>query len=142
MLRAVMRSVAAVVLGVLVAMLLIVGVEVVGAVLHPFPEGADTSDVEVVKAHVAIFPSWILALAVALWGVTAFVSPWVATRVGTGRHPAHGLVVGALLLLMVGFNMYLLPYPTWFEVANVVVFPVAIFFGVRLASRNQPAGES
>lgn len=133
MLRSVLRSAGAVLAGLLVAMVLIVAVEGVGAVLHPFPEGADTSDPEVVKAHVAKFPQWALALVVVAWGFITFVSAWIATRLGTRRHPAHGIAIGALLVLAVVLNIYHLPYPLWFEVLNLVVLPLAAFGGIRMA---------
>jgi len=51
---------------------------------------------------------------------------------GTGRHPAHGIVVGSLLLLAVAFNMLMLPYPIWFELANYLIFPLAILGALKL----------
>ena len=55
------------------------------------------------------------------------------------RHPAHGIVVGLLLLLAVVFNMYHLPYPLWFEVLNLMVFPLGIYCGVRLGRGEKKA---
>ena len=55
------------------------------------------------------------------------------TRLGTARHPAHGIVVGALLLSLAAFNMAMLPYPIWFPIVNVVTFPLGTILGVRLA---------
>ena len=57
----------------------------------------------------------------------------------SGRHPAHGFVVGSLLILAVVFNMYQLPYPLWFEVFNLVAFPVAIYWGVKLGRGEKMA---
>ncbi|MFN0198723.1 MAG: hypothetical protein ACKVT0_18405 [Planctomycetaceae bacterium] len=139
MIGSIIRSLAAVVAGLIVAFMLIIGVEGMSAVLHPFPPGVDSSDMEVCKAHVARFPQWILALAVVAWGFTVFAGSWVATRLGTGRHPAHGIVVGMLLLAAAVFNMSMLPYPAWFWV-NVIVFPLAFLWGAKLAQggRNKP----
>ncbi len=132
MIRSMMRSAGAITLSLVVAMTLIIAVEVVTAIFHPFPPGVDTSDQEVIKAHVAKFPHWVLAIAVVGWGVTIFVSVWIATRMGAGRHPAHGVAIGSLLLLAVVFNMFMLPYPVWFEVVNILIFPLAIFWAVRI----------
>ena len=35
-------------------------------------------------------------------------------------------------------NMWMLPYANWFEIANLVVFPLAIYFGSTWG-RGQPA---
>jgi hypothetical protein len=110
------------------------------AMLYPFPPGADTSDAEAVRVQVANYPHWILALAVVLWGGTVFVSAWIATRLGAGRHPAHGIGVGALLCLAAAVNMSMLPYAIWFEVACAVVFPLAIYFAVRAGRAPRPHG--
>lgn len=132
MIRSSMRSAGAIILSLVVAMALIIAVEVVTTIFHPFPPGVDTSDHEVVEAHVARCPHWVLALAVVGWGVTTFVSAWIATRLGAGRHPAHGIAIGSLLLLAAAFNMFMLPYPVWFELANLLALPLATFWAVKV----------
>ena len=56
-----LRSAGAMVLGIVVAMVLIVAVEAVSAVLHPFPPGVDPSDMETCREHVANYQKWLLA---------------------------------------------------------------------------------
>ncbi len=139
--RSIIRSVASVILSLLVAMVLVIAVEGFSAVVHPFPPGFNGTPDEMYE-HVARYPDWVLAVGVVAWGATTFASTWLATRLGAARHPAHGIVVGVLLLLAVVFNMYLLPYPLWFEVLNLVVFPIGIYCGVRLGrgERNAKSG--
>ena len=131
MIRSLMRSAGAIIVSLVAAMTLIIAVEVVTTFFHPFPEGADTTDHEVVEAHVAKFPHWVLGIAVVGWGVTTFVSAWIATRLGAGRHPAHGIAIGSLLLVAAAFNMFMLPYPVWFELATLLILPLAIFGAVK-----------
>jgi uncharacterized protein YacL len=71
-------------------------------------------------------------VAVVAWGLTTFVSAWLATRLGSGRHRAHGIVVGLILLALVVMNMSMLPYPVWFWVANLLVFPLGFYWGAKL----------
>jgi hypothetical protein len=137
MIGAIIRSVGSVCVGLMVAFILVIGVEGVSAILHPFPPGFDSTDMEACKAHVAMYPASVLALAVLAYGMTVFVSSWVATRLGTGRHPAHGIVVGALLLAAIVCNMAMLPYPIWFWV-NLIVFPMACLAGAKQA-QGRPA---
>ena len=137
MIRSLMRSIGVIIAGLIVAMVLIIAVEVVTAIFHPFPPGADATDHEVVEAHVEKFPHWVLAIAVVGWGVTTFVSAWIATRLGTGRHPAHGIALGSLLLLAAAFNMSMLPYPVWFVVANLLILPLAILGAVKFGRAPQ-----
>ena len=134
--KSAVRSFGAVSAGLIVALICVIGVEGMSAVLHPFPPGIDPTDFEACKAHVARYPAGVLALAVLLWGMTVFVSSWLATRLGTGRHLAHGIVVGSILLAAAVFNMAMLPYPAWFWL-NLIVFPVAFLWGAKLAQGKQ-----
>ena len=136
MIGAIIRSVGSVSAGLIVALMLVIGVEGMSSILHPFPPGVDPTDFEACKAHVARYPAGVLALVVPLWGMAVFVSSWLATRLGTGRHLAHGLVVGAILFAAVVFNMAMLPYPIWFWV-NLIVFPISCFWGAKLAQGRQ-----
>lgn len=134
MIRSVIRSVAAVIVGLLLALLLVVAVEGFSAVVHPFPDGFSGTKEEM-HQHVARYPDWVLAVGGLAWGATTLASTWLATRLGVGRHPAHGILVGSLLFVAVVFNMYLLPYPLWFEILNLVIFPIGIYCGVKLGRR-------
>ena len=127
--------------GLVLAFIWIVVAEVFGSMFHPFPPGVDTSDLEVCEAHVARFPTWVLAVGAAFWAAAPLTGSWLATRLGTVRHSAHGYVVGAILLALAGFNMAMLPYPIWFPVVNVLTFSLGTILGVRLAkSRRPPQG--
>jgi len=141
MIGSIVRSAASIVVSLMFAMAMIVTVEGIGAIVHPFPPEVDTNDIEAVKAHVARCPAWFLGVVVVLWGFTTFASAWIATRLGAGRHPAHGIVVGLMLLLAVVMNMLMLPYPVWFEVANLVTFSLAIYWGTKLGRGRSPNAE-
>src|SRR5262245_13534221 len=136
--RSFLRSVGAILVGILAAAAMAMAIEVVSSILHPFPPGADPYDMEVCRAHVASYPTWGLLLGAVGWAAAVLVSSWLATRLGTGRHPAHGFAVGAVLLFLAIANMAMLPYPVWFWIFNLVAFPVGCFCGVRLA-RAAPA---
>jgi hypothetical protein len=121
--------------------ILIIAAEVFSTIYHPYPPGVETSDYEVCKAHVSRYPTWVLAGCAAIWAGAPFAGAWLATRLGTARHAAHGIVVGALLLALAGFNMAMLPYPIWFPAVNLLTFPLGTILGVRLAkSPSIPQG--
>jgi hypothetical protein len=130
-----LRSTLAIVCGLALAMILIVGVEVGSSVLHPFPSEFKGTPEEICR-HVERYPGWILTLVVVAWGGTTFASTWVATRMGS-RIP--GIVVGLILLSAVACNMFHLPYPMWFEILNLLIFPLAILLGIR-TGRRAPTG--
>lgn len=135
--RPIVRSIGAIIASLVAAIVIVVITEMLTLSLHPFPEGADTSDPAVMNNHVANFPHWVLAIAAAGWLLTAFVGAWIATRLGPNRHPAHGYIVGTLLFLTAALNMIVLwePYQDWFKAVNFIGIPLVVFLGIRFARR-------
>src|SRR5262249_48932839 len=111
MIGSILRSVIAVLLRLLAAMGLFVRVEGVCSILYPFPPGVDPSDLDVCKAYIAELPAGAFLIGVGGWALATFAGSWVATRLGAGRHPAHGIVLGLVLLAAAVLNMLMLPYP-------------------------------
>ena len=133
MIKPVLSSVLAIAVSLIVAIVLVSAVEGVSEVYHPWPPKMDPNDMEACRAHVANYPQWLLAAFVPAWGRPAFASVWAATRLGAYRHFAHGVAIGSLLFIAAIANMLMLPYPLWFELANLVAIPLGIFLGTRLA---------
>jgi hypothetical protein len=126
--------------GLVVAFIFVIGVEGMSSVLHPLPPGVNPSEPEAIRAHVARYPAGVLLLAGLGWGLGTFVSSWLATRLGTRRHLAHGIAVGSILLALAVVNMLMLPYPIWFWVLNLVLFPAGCYAGARLGRGRISAG--
>lgn len=120
--KAVLRSIVAVFVGLIVLLLLVIAVEFFSAVVHPFPEGFGGTTEEMCQ-HVARYPHWVLASVVGAWAVAAFVGTWAAQRIGNVYSAA---IVGLLLLAALLVNVSMLPYPTWFKTANLLVVPTAV----------------
>ena len=137
MFKTTLQSIGAILLGLVVAILLAAGLEGLSAILHPWPaDFAGTS--EEIATQVETYPAWALALlGGGGWGGTTFVSTWLATRLGSKRRPIHGYFVGVLLISAVIFNIWMLPYPTWFSLLNLVVLPTTLYLGVRLGQSRQ-----
>ena len=133
--KLVLQGIGAVVAGLSLAAVFVIGVEWMSSILHPFPPGVDPTDIVACRAHVALCPAAVLLLVILGWGFGVFVSSWLATRVGPGRHPAYGIVVGSILLLLAVTNMAMLPYPGWFWFGNLIAFPICFWFGAKLGRR-------
>ena len=133
MIKSTLWSVLAVAVSLAAAFAFVVAIEVGSAAVHPLPPGLDLHDKESCTAFFANYPQWLLGVGALGWGLTAFTSTWLATRLGAYRHFAHGVAMGALLLLAAIANMLMLPYPIWFELAILVILPLGIFLGTWLA---------
>jgi len=131
-----LRTVAAVIAGLLVAFVLVSAVELLSNVVHPLPEDFGGTMEEMCR-HVENYPNWILAIAVLLWGVTALVGTWIAQRIG---NLYSAVIVGLILLAALVLNISMLPYPIWFKIANLLVIPAASVAGSRTARSRTSAG--
>ncbi len=118
-----LRIIGGVIAGCLVAFIMLIVVEVFGAIVYPTPPNF-SGTMEEMCEHVVSYPQWVLAIVVPAWGATAFAGPWIAKRIG-GRGAA--LSVGMLLIAGVVFNVSKLPYPLWFKVACLVLIPAAVW---------------
>lgn len=133
MLPKVLRILGAIAAAIVTALVLLIAVELFSAVVHPFPIDFKETPDEIV-AHVARYPQWVLAVVVPMWGAIAFISTWLAGRLG-GRGPA--IFIAVLLLAAVMCNLSMLPYPLWFK----AVQPVAIVAAVVVAYRSSEKDE-
>ena len=123
--KAILRTSAAVLAGLLVLFILVVAVESISAVVHPLPEDFGGTKEEMCQ-HVERYPHWVLAAVIPAWAVAAFVSTWTARRIG---NLYSSTIVGLLLLAALVFNISMLPYPKWFKIANLLVIPTAVLAG-------------
>ncbi len=136
MIKASLRTLAATFIGLLMAFVLIVGVEGFSAVVHPLPKDFGGTMEEMCR-HVERYPQWVLAVVVPMWAVAALFSTWIAQRIGNLYSSG---IVGLLLLSALVFNLSKLPYPIWFKVVNLIVIPAAIVAGSRFSGRRKTAG--
>lgn len=134
--KAVLRTLAATLAGLLVLFILVIAVELFSAVVHPLPEDFGGTTEEMCQ-HVERYPHWVLAVVVPAWAIAAFVSIWTARRIG---NLYAFVIVGLLLLAALVFNISMLPYPTWFKIANLLVIPAAILAGGCLSMRHKTTG--
>ena len=129
--KTILRAILAIIAGMVLAFALVIAVEVFSSIVHPFPPNF-TGTTDEIRQHVARYPDWILGVVVIAWSATAFLSTWIATKIG--RRVA-GAVISLLLLLAIAFNISKLPYATWFKVVMPVCFLMACYLGVTLGGR-------
>ena len=119
--------------GMIVAIALMLGVELFGSVVHPLPTDFGGTMAAICE-HVAQYPQWVLAVVTIVWPMAAFASTWTANRIG-GR--AARLTIGLMLTLGLLFNITKLPYVVWFKTAIVPLVVAAIALALRPSSSNR-----
>jgi hypothetical protein len=136
MMKTALRTVAAVIAGLLVAFVLIIAVEYFSNAVYPLPADFGGTMEEMCR-HVEHYPAWVLAIVVPVWGATALVGTWIAQRIG---NVYSAVIVGLILLAALVLNISMLPYPIWFKIANLLVIPAASVAGSRTARPPRSAG--
>lgn len=130
---AIVRVVGGVMLAIASAVLLLAAVEGYSALVHPFPAGFGGTNDEVC-AHVARYPAWVLATVIPMWAAIVSACTWIARRVGRSR--ATSWAVAALLLIALGANLVMLPYPAWFRAGTFACLVAGAILGGRMWCRT------
>ena len=125
----ILRRIAAVIAGMIVAVLIVLASEGIGHKIYPPPPGTDMHDMAKVKAFVSTLPLSVLLIVLTGWLIATFTGTWLAARIaGT---PIPGYVVGALLLCGGIANAFMIPQPVWFSIASFVIYIGATWVGAR-----------
>ena len=132
------RTVGAIVIGLIVGVALITLVELAGLALHPLPEGFDPGDREAVKAHAAQAPPLARVVVVAAWTLGALGGTFTASRLGSPGQHAYSLATGGLLLVGTVVTLFQIPSGPAMTIAGLVLPPLGSVFGCFLGRR--PAG--
>ena len=126
------RSILAIVVGALAAIILISAVEGVSGLLYPLPPDVDPGQPDVMQQYIAQLPIGAFVLVLVGWALGTFVGGWVAARLA-GRAPlTHGLVVGALFLAAGVLTMLTIPHPIGMWVGGIVLPIACSYLGARL----------
>jgi hypothetical protein len=137
--KAVGRSVLAVVVGSIVAMVLIAIAESISVMTYPMPPGVDMHDHAAMREHIHGLPIGAFLFVLAAWAIGAHGGSWVAARLAGRAQVAHGLVIGGLFLFFAILTMLMIPHPWWMWGGAIVALPGCSYLGARLATPSTVA---
>lgn len=128
-----MRYVLATFAGLLVAAILTFGIESLGSVFFPLPEGADPMDIEWIKNNMNLIPTGAMIM-VALAHVVGIICGMLVAGLIAKNSMIPAYVVAVLMLLGTIANLFMIPHPTWFMFVDIVGALIAIYIGKTLVS--------
>ena len=128
------RKILAVVAGVILAGIVVYAVEAIGHQVYPPPEGLDMKNMEAMKAYVATLPAGALLFVLLAYALGSFAGGWLAAKIARTSQIHLPLTVGGVQLLFGIINIVMIPHPTWFAIASVIVFLPAAYLGGKLGS--------
>jgi len=136
--KAFLRNLGGVLAGFIVASIVMMIVESInGRVLYPgLAKSAEgVTDRETIRKIFASAPVGALLVVTFGWGLGGLAGGWVTGRIAARAAKAPGLALCALLTLAGVTNNLMLPPPSWFWVASLLVLAGCTLAGARLASR-------
>ena len=135
----VVRSVLAVIVGMLVAFVLIALVQTIGMRVYPPPSGLDVRDTESLKAMMAQIPLGALLFVLLAYAAGSVAGGWVAARLSPGSRMMHAMIVGGLLLGAGLMNLMTIPHPVWFWIASNPIYLLGAWSGAQAAGAGSEA---
>jgi len=130
--RAIARSVLAVLLGLVVGFVLVAVIGTVSHQVFPPPPGIHSGDPEAQKAAIARIPLGAFLFILVGWSSGALAGSWLAARIAIRSPFLHGLVVGMLFVITGIAAMFMLPHPLWFRIVGTAAPLLAGFCGAKL----------
>jgi hypothetical protein len=125
----ILRGIAAVIAGMIVAFLLVFGAEAISHQIYPPPPGMSLQDMARIKAFVATLPMSVLLIVLAGHLIGTFAGTWTAAKIA--RSPIAAFILGALLLAAGIVNAVTIPQALWFSIASFVIYIGATLVGAR-----------
>lgn len=136
------RSILAVIVGMLVAFVLIVCVEMLGMRVYPPPAGMDPANLESIKAAMAQIPLGALLFVLLAYTVGSVAGGWVAARFAPSAKLMHAMIVATLLFGAGLMNLMTIPHPPWFWVVSSVIYYLGAWSGAKAGGASPPATAS
>lgn len=126
-----MRIMAGIVVGAVLAMLCVAGIEWIGMTIYPPPAGIDYGNPADLERLMAMVTPAQLGLVALGWFVGALLGAWAADAIA-GRALA-GWAVALLLLAACVYNLLALPHPAWMWACGILLPLLAGWLAQRLA---------
>jgi hypothetical protein len=130
------RSAISVIAGLVAAVAIMMACEYTNSLLHPFPEGMNTQDIEAVRNFAGTMPLQALLLVALGWTAGSFVGGYVATRAAGGHTAGPALALAVLLTAAGGLNAWMIQNPAWFHAGGLPVFVLFTMLGEYAGRRR------
>lgn len=129
-----LRTVLAVLAGLLVMFVCVSVIEGVGHTLYPPRSGINLEDPEVLKTLIGKLPMMALVFVLVAWAIGAFAGAWTAARLSRDHRLGAALCVAVAMLLASGLSMWMIPHPSWMVAAGLALPLPLAWLAARLAT--------
>jgi hypothetical protein len=126
------RAILAIVVGCVVSVLVVFGMDAISHLVYSPPAGVNVRDPAAMRAIIEQMPTGAFIITVAGWMLGAGIGAWLATRLSGGKTWAGG-AVGGVTLAATGINLFTIMHPVWVVLAALIGIPLATWGGTRAA---------
>lgn len=133
-----LRKISAVLLGLIVAFVTVWLFEWIGHQIYPLPPGLDFKDPEQVRLFASNLPLGALLFVLLSWLMGTFSGGLVASYLAQEKPLVYASVIGAAMMAATIANLAIIPHPTWFSIAAVMVIGLGTLLAGRWSSTIGP----
>ena len=134
-----LRTLLAVIAGVVTALLLMFALEAAGLMLFPPPGGLQINNEADLALLVEMSSTGKKTWVVFGWALASLVGGWVAARTSRLHPRGAALAVATLVVIGVVMNAMAIPHPLWMNALGLLLPVPMALLGARLARRTPPA---
>lgn len=128
-----LRSIVAVLAGILVMGITVAAVQWLGHSIYPPPPGIDPGDHDAMVALISQMPKMALGMVLVAYAFGTFLGAFTASTISRAHKRGVAIVLGVVMLALVALNFSVIPHPAWMVVAGLAIpLPFALL-GWRLA---------
>ncbi len=127
-----LRTALAIIAGLIVAVVFMLGWEAAGFLFFPPPDGMSLQNEADLARLVAMSSTGKKAWVVAGWALASFIGGWVAARISARHRGFAAISIGVLIVLGTLMNALAIPHPLWMNTLGFLL-PVPLAW---LASRT------
>jgi hypothetical protein len=121
MFKRILRSILAIVIGAVVTVLVITGIQFLSHQFFPLPAPIDYSNPDALKTMVDSMPVMAKVLVTVAWCLGAFLGSWAACMVKPNYRRLAAIIVSSLVVVGTILNAKAIPHPLWMIVIGVVL---------------------
>ena len=137
----IVRNIVAAIAGTLAGGISIALVQGLNGRLYPPPPGLDWKNTEAVAAYAKTLPAGAFLVVLASYAVGVTLGAWLAGKLSATFPYRQAIVVTGLFFVASLMNLFALPHPVWFWVANLVLVPVCGWLALRVLGAPQPGSK-
>ena len=130
------RNVIGGIIGLVVAFLVVLGIQSINFILFPIPPEIDQQDMDQMSEYITQLPATAFVVVLLSHFFGAMAAAWVASMIADSHQKLLSLGLAFFLLVMGLINIIQLPQPTWFIFADLLTYFPGALAGYAIFNRK------